>query len=237
MNAVARKGLVTAMVAGGVLASAGYAQADATAAGGAADSPGVASGNTVQVPLSVPVNACGNTVDVVGLLNPAFGNSCANTSHTTAPPARHSGTGARPAHPRPHPSAGGHTGAEAAGGAGGSPGVLSGGSVQIPADVPVNVSGNSVDVVGVGNPVFGNTAANTGTSAHGGSPRPVTAPPPAHRPVPAPPNEPRATAHHDPSLARTGAQGVGWTAGGAAGLLLCGTALVRRFRPGRSGRG
>ncbi|WP_225847192.1 chaplin [Streptomyces sp. HPF1205] len=234
MNAVARKGLVTAMVAGGVLASAGYAQADATAAGGAADSPGVASGNSVQVPLSVPVNACGNTVDVVGLLNPAFGNSCANASHTTTRPG---GTGARPAHPRPHPPAGRHAGAEATGRADGSPGVLSGGSAQIPADVPVNVSGNSVNVVGVGNPVFGNTAANNGTSVHGDSPRPVTAPPPAHHPVPAPPNEPRGAAHHDPSLAHTGAQGVGWTAGGAAGLLLCGAALVRRFRPGRSGRG
>ncbi|GAA4997779.1 chaplin [Streptomyces siamensis] len=52
--------------------------ADAGAEGVAADSPGIASGNNVQVPLNVPVNACGNTVDVVALLNPAFGNSCAN---------------------------------------------------------------------------------------------------------------------------------------------------------------
>lgn len=234
MNALARKGFVTAMVAGGVLASAGYAQADATAAGGAADSPGILSGNSVQVPLSVPVNACGNTVDVVGLLNPAFGNSCGNASRTSARPG---GTGARPGRPERHSPAGRHTGARTTGRAEGSPGLLSGGSVQLPADVPVNVSGNSVNVVGVGNPVFGNTSANPGTSVHTPSPLPVTAPQPAHHPVTAPPSRPRAAAHDDPSLAHTGAQGVGWTAGGAAGLLLCGAALVRRFGPGRSGRG
>ncbi len=42
-------------------------------------SPGVLSGNVIQVPVDVPVNACGNTVDVIGLLNPAFGNGCVNT--------------------------------------------------------------------------------------------------------------------------------------------------------------
>ncbi|MCZ9344055.1 chaplin, partial [Streptomyces sp. TRM76130] len=25
-----------------------------------------------------PVNVCGNTVNVIGLLNPAFGNTCVN---------------------------------------------------------------------------------------------------------------------------------------------------------------
>jgi LPXTG-motif cell wall-anchored protein len=231
MNTVARKGLVTAMVAGGVLASAGYAQADATAAGGAADSPGVASGNSVQVPVHVPVNVCGNTVNVVGLLNPALGNSCANVSGTSARPAPH------------HPAPGRQPGAQAAGHADGSPGVLSGNSAQIPVHVPVNVSGNTVNVVGVGNPAFGNTSVNaSGPVAH--TPRhPVTPPSHTRTPVPAPPHqvrpvkadEPRTMAAHDPSLAHTGAQGVGWAAGGGAGLLLCGAALVRRFRPGGTG--
>ncbi|CAG8559080.1 12529_t:CDS:2 [Ambispora leptoticha] len=36
--------------------------------------PGVVSGNIVQVPVEVPVSICGNTVNVVGLLNPAHGN-------------------------------------------------------------------------------------------------------------------------------------------------------------------
>lgn len=54
------------------------AVADSDAAGTTSGSPGVLSGNTVQAPVHVPVNVCGNTVDVVALLNPAFGNSCAN---------------------------------------------------------------------------------------------------------------------------------------------------------------
>jgi uncharacterized repeat protein (TIGR01451 family) len=48
------------------------------AVGTATGSPGLLSGNVVQAPLDLPVNACGNTVNVVGLLNPAAGNTCAN---------------------------------------------------------------------------------------------------------------------------------------------------------------
>jgi ChpA-C len=40
--------------------------------------PGVVAGNVVQVPVEVPVNVCGNTVNVVGLLNPIHGNVCIN---------------------------------------------------------------------------------------------------------------------------------------------------------------
>ncbi|MFE7750527.1 chaplin [Streptomyces sp. NPDC057428] len=65
-----------ALVAGG----AGMAFADAGAGAVAAGSPGVLSGNVVQVPVHVPVNVCGNTVNVIALLNPAFGNTCANVS-------------------------------------------------------------------------------------------------------------------------------------------------------------
>ncbi|MET8504009.1 chaplin [Streptomyces sp. NPDC004787] len=67
------------MVAGGLVAAgAGVASADAGAQGKAVHSPGVASGNVVQVPVHVPVNVSGNTINVIGLLNPAFGNSAAN---------------------------------------------------------------------------------------------------------------------------------------------------------------
>ncbi|WP_156721634.1 chaplin ChpH [Streptomyces apocyni] len=61
-----------------VLAGAGMAVADAGAQGAAVHSPGVLSGNVVQAPIHVPVNVCGNTVSVIGLLNPAFGNTCVN---------------------------------------------------------------------------------------------------------------------------------------------------------------
>ncbi|MFJ9041270.1 chaplin [Streptomyces sp. NPDC102406] len=74
------KKIVAAAVATGglVLAGAGISAADAGAQGAAVNSPGVLSGNVVQVPIHVPVNVCGNTVSVIGLLNPAFGNACVN---------------------------------------------------------------------------------------------------------------------------------------------------------------
>ncbi len=71
-------GLVAA--AGAVLlGGAAAASADSGAQGVAVGSPGVLSGNVIQVPIDIPVNVCGNTVDVIGLLNPAFGNACVNT--------------------------------------------------------------------------------------------------------------------------------------------------------------
>jgi hypothetical protein len=47
---------------------------------GATNSPGFLSGNMIQLPLNVPVNACGNSVNVIGVGNGAGGNSCTNTS-------------------------------------------------------------------------------------------------------------------------------------------------------------
>ncbi|MEU7422887.1 chaplin [Streptomyces sp. NPDC040750] len=63
-----------------VISGAGLALADAGAQGAAVGSPGVLSGNLLQVPVHIPVNVCGNTIDVIGLLNPAFGNTCINHS-------------------------------------------------------------------------------------------------------------------------------------------------------------
>jgi hypothetical protein len=249
MNRVARKGLVTAMVAGGVLASAGYAHADPAAEGDTAGSPGVLSGNSVQVPIHVPVNVCGNTVDVIGLLNPAAGNTCANTSSSQecadGSSSQTSGVAARPlVRPGRHagspadervvlggPRRSGESdgngsattgGAHAVGGSQRSPGLLSGNSLQLPVDLPVNISGNSVNVVGVGNPSTGNTSVNGGTP-------PTT---PVHAPVRSTPAvAPQASA---PSLAHTGADGLGAAAAASAGLLLGGAVLYRRFRPGRA---
>ncbi|WP_223737376.1 chaplin, partial [Streptomyces purpurogeneiscleroticus] len=135
MRKVARKSLITVVAASGALAvSGGYAHADSGTSGAAAHSPGVLSGNTVQVPVHVPVNACGNTVNVVGLLNPASGNSCGNGS------------------------GGGHGSGPSAGVKGGthdSPGVGSGNSVQVSVDIPINACGNSANVVGALNPATG----------------------------------------------------------------------------------
>ncbi|MFC8075842.1 chaplin [Streptomyces sp. NPDC057307] len=70
-----------ATIVAGVLLSVGAAapaMADAGAAGAAVGSPGVLSGNVVQIPVHIPLNVCGNSINVIGLLNPAFGNTCVN---------------------------------------------------------------------------------------------------------------------------------------------------------------
>ncbi|MEU9997395.1 chaplin [Streptomyces sp. NPDC050848] len=150
MRQVTRKGLITVAAAGGVIAlGGGYANADSNANGTASNSPGVASGNSVQVPVHAPVNVCGNTVNVVGLMNPAFGNKCANVSK---------------------PGTGKHRGSSAEGGASHSPGVGSGNTVQVPVDAPVNACGNSVSVIGAINPSFGNECGNGIEPTHPGHP-------------------------------------------------------------------
>ncbi|MEU9235695.1 chaplin [Streptomyces subrutilus] len=80
MSRIAKAFAVTAVAGSAVVAGAGLAVADAGAHGAAVGSPGVLSGNLVQVPVHVPVNVCGNTVNVIALLNPAFGNTCVNAS-------------------------------------------------------------------------------------------------------------------------------------------------------------
>ncbi|QMU79508.1 chaplin [Streptacidiphilus sp. PB12-B1b] len=78
MQNIKRSALLVTVTAGIVVGGAGAAMASSTATGAANNSPGVLSGNLIQVPVHVPVNACGNTVNVIGLLNPAFGNHCEN---------------------------------------------------------------------------------------------------------------------------------------------------------------
>ncbi|MEU8134582.1 chaplin [Streptodolium elevatio] len=78
--------IVSAGAAALVLAGGGAAFAGSDADGAAVGSPGVLSGNLIQVPVHVPVNVCGNTVSVIGLLNPAFGNVCANVDGDDAKP-------------------------------------------------------------------------------------------------------------------------------------------------------
>ncbi|MFE6665474.1 chaplin [Streptomyces sp. NPDC057697] len=240
MRQVTRKGLITMAAAGGVLAlSGGYAHADAGASGEAANSPGVLSGNSVQIPVHVPVNVCGNSVDVVALLNPAFGNTCGNGSQDDSQGKHASGShvsgdltqASRPGTGKHRAPIGG--GATAQGVATGSPGLLSGNTIQAPVDIPVNVCGNSVSVVGLLNPTFGNDCKNTPDVV---TPPPVTPVTPVteHKP-PAPekppvPNVPET--HHVPQLAHTGAGGLDLLIPASAGLLLAGagTALYRRAR-------
>ncbi|MEV0980971.1 chaplin [Streptomyces sp. NPDC049915] len=73
-----KKAAAVTMVAGGLIAAgAGLASATegAHADGTAVGSPGAVSGNVIQAPVHVPVNVVGNSVNVIGALNRAFGNS------------------------------------------------------------------------------------------------------------------------------------------------------------------
>lgn len=58
--------------------SDGMSDNGAHASGAAVLSPGVGSGNLVQVPVAVPVNVCGNTVSVIGALNYVHNVVCVN---------------------------------------------------------------------------------------------------------------------------------------------------------------
>ncbi|MFJ3670900.1 chaplin [Streptomyces sp. NPDC090106] len=212
MRRVTRNGVIVVAAVSGAMAVTAPVYADSVADGGSAGSPGLISGNTIQLPVHVPVNACGNTVNVVGLLNPAMGNTCVNE-----------GGGAGPA-------AGG---ANAEGGGKDSPGVLSGNGVELPVHLPVNVSGNSVNVVGIGNPAVGNESVNTS-----GDEPPAPATPPETVPKPVPPVQvdpgPRSTVPEPgppgTALAHTGTDLTLPAAAGSAALILAGAVLYRRSR-------
>ncbi|MEU3028147.1 chaplin [Streptomyces incarnatus] len=86
MSRIAKAAAVALGTGAVVIGSAGLALADAGAEGAAVGSPGVLSGNVIQVPVNIPVNVCGDSIDVIGLLNPAFGNTCVNQGGALARP-------------------------------------------------------------------------------------------------------------------------------------------------------
>ncbi|MDT0310102.1 chaplin [Streptomyces sp. DSM 44917] len=73
----AKKAAVVLAAAGAVVGTAAGAASAAGdgAAGKAVKSPGLISGNVIQVPVKVPIQLVGNSINVVGILNPAFGNT------------------------------------------------------------------------------------------------------------------------------------------------------------------
>lgn len=250
-----KKVVAAAAATGGlVLAGAGMAVADSGAQGAAVHSPGVLSGNVVQVPVHVPVNVCGNTVDVVGVLNPAMGNSCANKGggaaggHGDSDSGGYGGSGS---HDGSHGGGGSHAGGHASD----SPGVGSGNHVEVPIDVPVNVCGNSIDVIGALNPAFGNDCDNGGGGGdHSTPPGDHETPPekPGNPDNPDTPDKPSGSDGDTPGDStddnRPGTQTVGQPRGDAAlaetgsdlplglalpvgaGALLAGTVLYRKAR-------
>ncbi|MEU4038036.1 chaplin [Streptomyces collinus] len=211
--------------------TAAFAADGASADGAAAGSPGAVSGNTVQLPVHVPVNVCGDTVNVVGLLNPSFGNGCSNGGGSGTAGSATSGSVTK-------------GGSSAHGASTGSAGVVSGNGVQLPVHLPANVSGNSVDVVGVLNPVFGNHSVNNPVDEPT-PPKTATPTPPPTRKPPVPTRShpvPHTPEHVTPpaprpsveTLAHTGADLTAPAVAGSAALVLTGAALYRRFGPRRT---
>jgi len=192
--------MVAAAAATSILSLCGSspALADSDASGTTKDSPGVLSGNNVQVPVDAPVNACGNSVDAVALLNPAFGNSCANDSGS--PRGGSYGEpygGGDSGHGSEHGTSG--SGSSTHGHTAGSPGVGSGNNAGVPVDVPVNACGNTADVISGLNPAFGNDCDSGGygdehtAPPYGGEDTPTPTPPHGGghpTPTPSPPATP-----------------------------------------------
>ncbi|MFJ8191522.1 chaplin [Streptomyces sp. NPDC096094] len=264
MRQTLSRGMVAAAAATGILSLCGSpALADSHADGATTNSPGVASGNAVQVPVDVPVNACGNTVDVIAALNPAFGNECENSSDDQA--------GGSVKHGAPHGDDGSDqdggygggsaedvrvpSGASADGAAVGSPGVGSGNNAQVPVDVPVNLCGNTVDVIAALNPVFGNSCDNQAEEPPGygeEEPPPPTTPPtdeekppPTEEEEPPPPGEeeppppageketpPTPQVEQPPVLAETGSEATSAAVAAAGAALIAGGAIL--YRRGRA---
>ncbi len=153
MHYSTKRRVLLGMTTGGLLVTGlgmASAHADTSATGTTTRSPGIGSGNLIQLPVNAPINVCGNQLDVIGILDSVTGNTCKNDS----------GAG----------TAGGST--SASGTAKRSPGVGSGNLVQVPVNAPINVCGNQVDVIGIGNTNHGNSCVNHGggpTTASGGA--------------------------------------------------------------------
>lgn len=288
--------MVLAAAATGIMSLyASPALADSNTTATASDSPGVASGNNVQVPVNVPLNICGNTVDVVAALNPAFGNSCANgpvsqgrhaaphhpaqhgadsayhpgrgagrggTDHAQGPGghaggqrAEHGGYGGErggyshsgygdsrhgqsghmsPGYGDSDARHGGWSGASSYGETHGSPGVLSGNQLAAPVDLPVELCGNTLDVIGIANAAFDNSCAHhPAPEGHATPPRTVPQPPKTpvvHTPVTVHEQPPVPRQYTPPTLAETGGEGVLANAAISVALMTGGALLYRRNR-------
>ncbi|MCC3769144.1 chaplin [Streptomyces sp. UNOC14_S4] len=85
MNTAKKAALILAATGMALTATAGAAVAHdggkgSVARGVATHSPGIVSGDVIQIPVDVPLNVCGNTIDILlAILNPTFGNTCINS--------------------------------------------------------------------------------------------------------------------------------------------------------------
>ncbi|MFG3017309.1 chaplin [Streptomyces sp. NPDC048254] len=220
MRQTLSRAMAMAAAAAGMLSLyAGPAFADTDATGTAGGSPGVVSGNNVQAPVHVPVNVCGNSIDVAAALNAAFGNSCASESDVDehpddrAPEPSYGDSG-------PDTSGYGGTGCDSGYGAEGSPGTT-----------PPPYGGETP---------CGETPPPPSPTPPSPSPTPPppsrTAPPPSRTTPPSPsPTPSPGGGHHQgtpPTLPHTGSdrEAVLAASAASAALIAGGTMLYRRGR-------
>lgn len=218
----------------GSSASAHGDSSGAHAVGGTEGLPDVLSGNDVRAPVDAPVNLCGNTVNVAGVGNEASDNVCVNTSHG------HSTTSG-------DSSYGESSYGDSSHGDSGSPDVLYGNQVRVPVHVPVNVCGNTLDVLSLFNDAYGNTCVNeTGygeedVPGYGEEdvPEKETPEPPAKVKTPPAPDTEEPPAKEPPAkvvpgtpphLAETGSEGMIAASAAGAVLITGGAMLYRRGR-------
>lgn len=178
-------------------ASQAFADSDGHAV--AADSPGVLSGNNVQAPVGVPVNACGNSANAAAGLNPSFGNSCATPKGKHRKPdgprhgapagyGSHHGSGSDHGYGSDHGDGSGHHGSghqssghhgsghhgggsSTHGGTHDAPGVGTGNNGEAPVDAPANACGDTADAAGLLNPAFGDKCGHhDGPKGYGDGP-------------------------------------------------------------------
>jgi hypothetical protein len=159
VNGVAASNTVAGSACGGSSAPGG-SNSGSSATSATSHSGGILSGNTVQAPVNIPLNVCGNQAIAGGLKNSVGGGTCGGGS-----------------------GSGGSGGSGAPGGSSAtavtdhSGGILSGNIIQAPVNVPVNACGNQANVVGVKNKTGGtscSTGGGSGSTSGGSSATAVT---------------------------------------------------------------
>ncbi len=122
---------VGVLAAGALLFAPAAAQADTAQV--SVDNNGIANGNQAYVPVQVPVNVCGNGVGAVIGVGVGVNGICANGA---AQDVDHDEESKRTE--------------DTAQVSGDNDGILNGNQIYVPVQVPINVCGNGVGVVGVG---------------------------------------------------------------------------------------
>jgi hypothetical protein len=144
-DAVAAANNVAGSTCGGSLAPGG-SKSGSSATATVSHSGGILSGNTVQAPVNIPLNVCGNQAVAVGLKNTDKGGTCGDSA----------GAG-------PNGAAGTGGGSSATAVTDHSGGILSGNIIQAPVNVPVNACGNQANVIAAKNKVSGSECSTGGT--------------------------------------------------------------------------